>query len=172
MFKYFCCKILKAKVLLWPLSLSRSFYLLCLAKGVFSPVPPYNGYFQFCPLSFSCYRVCLPRFTSLIFVYCKPVTTAISLLNIKLILFESEPLRCGTIPNTPQPKPNNKSIRWCHQCVFLSVFLQNFFLCQDCWHGDVPPNLAQPCSVTLGWVSYIGLQHQQPPTNTNKPPML
>ena len=29
----------------WPLSLSHSFYLLCLAKGVFSPVPPYRGYF-------------------------------------------------------------------------------------------------------------------------------
>ena len=30
----------------WPLSLSRSFYLLCLAKGVFSPVPPYRGYLK------------------------------------------------------------------------------------------------------------------------------
>ena len=28
----------------WPLSLSRSFYRLCLAKGVFSPVLHYCGY--------------------------------------------------------------------------------------------------------------------------------
>ena len=37
----------------WPLS--RSFSLLCSAKGVFSPVSPYCGYFH--PLSFSYYHV-------------------------------------------------------------------------------------------------------------------
>ena len=31
------------EALSWPLS--RSFFLLCMAKGVFSPVPPYSGYF-------------------------------------------------------------------------------------------------------------------------------
>ena len=30
----------------WPLPLSCSFYLLCLAKGVSSPVPPYHGYLK------------------------------------------------------------------------------------------------------------------------------
>ena len=25
-----------------------------------------------------------------------------------------------------------------------------FFLCQDCWHCDMPPQLAQPCCVFLG----------------------
>ena len=30
----------------WQLSLSSSFYLLCSAKGVFSPVPPYRGYLK------------------------------------------------------------------------------------------------------------------------------
>ena len=33
---------------------------------------------------------------------------------------------------------------------FLSAFLLNFFLCQDCWHGDVPPHLVQPFYVALG----------------------
>ena len=27
----------------------------------------------------------------------------------------------------------------------FSTFLGNFFLCQDCVQGDVPPHLAQPC---------------------------
>ena len=34
--------------------------------------------------------------------------------------------------------------------IFLSVFLQNFFLCQDCLSRDVPSHLAQPCYVALG----------------------
>ena len=33
--------------------------------------------------------------------------------------------------------------------VFLSAFLQNFFLCQDRLSGDVPPHLGQPCCVDL-----------------------
>ena len=39
----------------------------------------------------------------------------------------------------------------------LSAFLWNFFLCQDHWHGDVPPHLAQPCCVALGWALIRGL---------------
>ena len=34
-------------------------------------------------------------------------------------------------------------------CVFnfflLYAFLRNFFLCQDLWHGDVPPHHSAPC---------------------------
>ena len=45
--------------------LSRSFYLLCLAKGIFSPVPPYRGYFK--TFSFYCYHVHLPCFILLKF---------------------------------------------------------------------------------------------------------
>ena len=36
------------------------------------------------------------------------------------------------------------------QFFLLSAFLRNFFLCQDCWHGDLPPHLAQPCYVAQG----------------------
>ena len=41
--------------------------------------------------------------------------------------------------------------------VLLSAFLQNLFLCQDRWHGDVPPHLAQPYSVALGRLLIQGL---------------
>ena len=41
--------------------------------------------------------------------------------------------------------------------TFLSPFLQNFFLCYDSWHGDVPPHLAQPCNVALGRTLIWGL---------------
>ena len=37
--------------------------------------------------------------------------------------------------------------------VFFSTILQNFFLCPDRCHGDVPPHFAQPCYVALGVVS-------------------
>ena len=40
---------------------------------------------------------------------------------------------------------------------FFSAFLQNFFLCQDRLSGDVPPHLAQPCYVALGWALILGL---------------
>ena len=40
---------------------------------------------------------------------------------------------------------------------FLSTFLRNFFLCQDHWHGDVPPHLAQPLYVALGRALDSGL---------------
>ena len=40
---------------------------------------------------------------------------------------------------------------------FFSAFLWNFFLCQNRWHGDVPPHLAQPCYVALGWALDSGL---------------
>ena len=40
---------------------------------------------------------------------------------------------------------------------FLSPFLRNFFLCQDRLSGDVPPHLAQPCYIALGWALIWGL---------------
>ena len=44
-------------------------------------------------------------------------------------------------------------------CLFfkLSAFLRYFFLCQDRWHGDVPPYLAPPCYVALGRALDSGL---------------
>ena len=39
----------------------------------------------------------------------------------------------------------------------LSAFLWNFFLCQGCRHGGVPPHLVQPCYVALGWALDSGL---------------
>ena len=39
----------------------------------------------------------------------------------------------------------------------LSALLWNFFLCQDRWHGDMPPHLAQPCLVALGRAPDSGL---------------
>ena len=51
-----------------------------------------------------------------------------------------------------QPFTSNSNITGLKVLVFfLSAFLRNFFLCQDCWHGDVCPHLAQPCYVALGW---------------------
>ena len=40
---------------------------------------------------------------------------------------------------------------------FLSAFFWNFLLCQDHWHGDVPPLLVQPCYVALGRALDLGL---------------
>ena len=40
---------------------------------------------------------------------------------------------------------------------FLFTFLRNFFLCQDCWHGDVPPHLAKPFYKALGQALELGL---------------
>ena len=39
---------------------------------------------------------------------------------------------------------------------FLSALLRNFFLCQDPLSGVVPPHLAQPCCVALGWALIWG----------------
>ena len=44
----------------------------------------------------------------------------------------------------------------CVEYIFF-YFLRNFFLCQDRWHGDVPPHLAQPCYVALGQALDWGL---------------
>ena len=41
--------------------------------------------------------------------------------------------------------------------LFVSNFLQNFFLRQDRLNGDVPPHLAQPCCVALGQALDSGL---------------
>ena len=38
----------------------------------------------------------------------------------------------------------------------FSAFLPNFFLCQDHWYDAVPPHLAQPCYVALGWALIWG----------------
>ena len=39
----------------------------------------------------------------------------------------------------------------------LSAFFWKFFLCQDHWHGNVSPHLAQPCYVALRWTLDSGL---------------
>ena len=47
----------------------------------------------------------------------------------------------------------HKNLIYKHFCNISSVFfllfalLRNFFLCKDCWRGDVPPHFAQPCFI-------------------------
>ena len=45
----------------------------------------------------------------------------------------------------------------CTKMHLHKSFLHNFFMYQDCWHGDVPPQLAQPCCVALWWALDLGL---------------
>ena len=50
-----------------------------------------------------------------------------------------------------------KKCRYTFFIFLLSAFLWHFFLCQDRWHGDVPPHLAQPCCLDLVWAVDLGL---------------
>ena len=56
-------KPIKNSQVSWPLSCS--FFLLCSAKGVFSPVPPYHGYFVPSHSHYHCYLPCFVALTGL-----------------------------------------------------------------------------------------------------------
>ena len=118
----------KLRCVLWPLS--RSFFLLCLAKGVFSPVPRYCGYFvpshilSLCTFTFW-YKINLISFDNSLIIY--RFRSKVLVRRIQCLLAQTH---C-TLTSRPillawDSVPPYNLGRHCRQCVLVaSIYEQD-----------------------------------------------